>query len=208
MRGPFAVRVREDGLSDVVSEGRYYAPELLEGGARWLDWRSPKLEATLSSFGAVGSGHAAIGVDGSVSARTSPWAAGSVLRIVAGADAGVAVRGRWFVSPQAGQPKGGDYRFGVAPVLENSDVWRDWSYASPLGVVLPEVGLGLTAAGAFPYLGWSLPVEYHFESPRLRRHPFGVRDALGARVAPTVLLSFRRGSNDALYGVAAGVTFW
>jgi hypothetical protein len=208
LRGPFAARVREAGLSDLTSRGAYYAPELLEGGARWLDWRFPKLEGTVSSFGAVGSGYAAMGAEGSLSVVTSPWPAQSVLRILAGADAGIALRGRWFASTQAGQPRGGDYRVGVAPVLENSDVWRDWSYPSPLGVVLPEVGVGVAAAGAFPYLGWSLPVEYYVESPRLRRHPFEVRDVLGGRIAPTVLLSFRRGSSDALYGVAAGVTLW
>jgi hypothetical protein len=205
IHGPFAARVTRGGLSDVTLLNAFYFVPEWEDTDHPHDWRTFKVEGTLAAFGAAGSGAGAIGAEASASARATPWPSESVLRALVSEDVGVALRARWFASMRSGRS---DYRFGVAALFEDSSLYRDWSYPSPLGVLWPEAGVGLADAEVFPYLAWSLPVEYHLESPRLRRHPFGPREVLGVRIAPTVMLSFVRSTTEVLYGTSLGASFW
>ena len=209
LHGPFSARVSDGGLSEVTSPGYY----TVSGGvnrSRWYDWDGIELEGSLSSSAAVGSGSAFAGGEGSLDARITPWSAPShglvrVARGLVGDDLGLALRGRWLVSTASG---GSELLVGVAPFLSNADTDRQWSYPSLLGLFVPEVGVGFARSeAAFPYLGWSIPVGYHFESHRYRRHPYDASDVLGLRLAPAVLVSFR-GTADVLYGIALGVSAW
>jgi hypothetical protein len=163
------------------------------------------LEGSISALGALGSDVAKLGGEASVIAHTG-WSKerGLVLSLV-GAGTGVAVRGRWLV---AANSETSEFRLGIAPVFEHAGWERVWVYPSPLGLVLPEVGVGVGGARAFPYLAWSLPIVVHLESRVTRGHPFDARDVLGFRLAPTALLSFRQGSTDWLYAVSLGMTIW
>jgi hypothetical protein len=209
IRGPFAARLTgpESGgaLTDVTLLNlNYYVPEY-ESLDRTLDWRPFKVEGTLSTMGVTGSGGGAIGAEASVSARTTPWPITNLLRFVVSDDVGVALRARWLASTRSARFES---RFGIAAVFEDSSLYRDWSYPSVLGLLSPEAGVGIRDGEVFPYLSWSLPVEYRFESPFFRRHPFAARDVLGVRVAPTAMLSFLPSATEVLVGLSLGLSFW
>jgi hypothetical protein len=197
-----AARVSENGFTDVTSGPWSYIPEaLIRSGA----WESVKFEGALSALGALRSGAPVLGTEASLTAHATLWSADHLPRWLLGADTGFAVRGRWLAGST---PKNSEFQLGLAPILENSDAYRDQTYPSVLGLLLPEVGVGRSSGQTFSYLAWTLPVVFHLESPRERRHPFDARDVLGLRVAPTALVSFRAGSTDWLYGLFAGVTVW
>ena len=200
--GPFSVRVTDDGFAEVTSHGATPVPD---GTIRPLAWQKAKVDGSLAAFGAIASGTARLGAEGALAVHATLWPWDGWPMALIGADAGVALRGRWLDAPHDATS---EFRAGIALLLENSDMDRDWSYPSLLGLLVPEVGVGRAEGDFFPYLGWSFPVTFHLESIRFRRHPFGVRDVLGIRVAPTALLSIRAGANEWQYGLSVGATLW
>jgi hypothetical protein len=209
IRGPFAARVTGRGtgraLTDVTLLNVPYFVPAWESIDRTHDWRTLKVEGTLSTIGVAGSSGAAIGAEASLSARTTPWPLGSLLRVLVSEDVGLALRARWLASTGSARFES---RFGVAAVFEDSSVYRDWSYPSVLGLVWPEAGVGIREGAVFPYVSWSLPVEYRLESPDLRRHPFAARDVLGVRVAPMAMVSFPPSAAEVLVGLSLGLSLW
>ncbi len=201
MRGPFAVRVERDGFSSVTYTG-LQEPSL--SNIRSRPWPTPRLHASLSAAGAWDSGlwlgaEAELGVWGTLSPR------GDLMRVLLGVDWGIAWRTRWVASADRDDST---WLLGLAPTLSHADVYRDWSYPSPLGVLLPEFGVGYSGSQAFPFVAWSLPVEYRFESPRTRRHPLEARDVLGIRVSPAMLLAIEPQRTNLIFALSAGMTAW
>jgi hypothetical protein len=204
VHGPFVARVGEDGLSDFIVHGPFYIPAA-DPKFRHREWQTLKFDGGLFAASGVEPDGLSIGAESSLGGRLTPWRLDGVFTGLVGEDVGLSLRARWLTSVKSGLH---DFRVGLAPLLEHSDVDRQWSYPSPLGLLLPELGVGRRESESFPYLGWSLPVSRRFVSPLLRRHPFTAEDVLGVRVAATVLVSFRQTAIETTYLLSAGVTVW
>ncbi len=203
INGPFSARVTARGLSDVAAADLPGS----EGGnpKRWDDGDGIEIGGFVSSLGAVGSGVAFVGAEGGLDARLRRRRSYTLLRALVGDEIGVSVRARSLIPTSPGDTQ---LRVGVLPLLSDGDFVRQWFTPSALGLLVPEVGLGFTRGERFPFVAWSLPIDYHFESPRYRRHPYDARDVLGLRLSPQLLVSFRRDGADVLYGLSAGVSAW
>jgi hypothetical protein len=204
MPGPFAARVASGGFTDLTT---VESSDVDDGRLRPSEWQSAKLEGGLSGLGAAGVNAAAAGAEANLAVRTNLFPPDSPLpKRLVGLDTGVAVRGRWLTG--AGRAPGRVIGAGIAPLFEFADYFRNWTYPSALGLLVPEVGVGFAKTGAFPYLAWSLPVVYHPESVMDRRHPFGAREMIGIRVAPFALWPLAQSGGPWLFGLSAGVTVW
>jgi hypothetical protein len=207
MDGPFDVRIVEGGLSEVTKSWGGAGPE-------WEDRRyhqyenPPEFAGTLAGFASYASKESAAGGEASVSGRVDLWPRdprfGWTAALV-GQQGGIALRSRWLLSLSS---RSVEYRLGVAPIFESPSVYYEWVFPSLLGLALPEVGVGRDSTEIFPYLAWLLPVVYHFESRRLRRHPYDAADTVGIHLAPTVMTSFRHGGTDVMYGGSLGAHIW
>jgi hypothetical protein len=202
--GPFVARVSEGGLSDVTAQGSSYVPRT-EPKLRPRAWRAPKTEGGFFALTGLAAGDVSIGAEAIVTARITPWRSYDLWAGLIGEDVGVSARARWSSSVTS---RIRDFRIGLAPVLEDSDIYRDWSYPSPIGLLVPEIGIGRREQTTAPYFGWSLPVTRRFVSPLVRRHPFDAADVLGIRIAAEALLSFRQAAVEKTFWLSTGITVW
>ena len=202
INGPFSARVTTRGLSDVTAAD---LPGSEGGNPKRWDGDGIEIGGFVSSLGAVGSGVTFVGAEGGLDARLTRNSSYTLPRSLVGEEIGVSVRARSLIPTSPGDT---ELRVGVLPLLSNGSVFRQWFTPSVVGLLVPEVGLGFTRGERFPFVAWSLPVDYHFESPRYRRHPYDARDVLGLRLSPQLLVSFRRDGADVFYGLSAGVSAW
>ncbi len=202
IQGPFAVRVTEDGFADVTEIGRAYVPG---GLLRPYAWQGVKVEGAFSTVAFFGPHAAAVGGEADLTWRWTGWTHGSVWARLIGDDVGIGLRARGLATSESAS---GEWLAGLAPISEFSDPYRNVSYPSIPGLLLPEVGVGYRKPEAFPYLAWTVPVVFHLASPRERRHPFGAREVLGIRIAPTARIAFGPGSPELQVGASAGATLW
>jgi hypothetical protein len=202
--GIYAVRVRSDNGLDVVARLSHDW-----GGRRRRSYETKgiALEGSVSALVARSSATGVFGGEVKLGMRTSIWRAedaASLTTALIGFDTGLALRARWL---DADGPQGSRQWLGLDPLFENASASRQWVYPSLTGLLVPEVGLAHRTRTSL-YLGWTVPVSYHFESKRTRLHPYGVSDVLGVEISPEALLSFPAGDPDWLVGAAVGVTVW
>jgi hypothetical protein len=213
--GPFVARVSEGGVSDLTAQGPYYVPRT-EPKLRPREFRDLKIEGAVLALSEFAGDTVSLGAQASIAARLTPWKSYSLLPGLIGEDMGLSIRARWLSSVTSGTR---DLRIGIAPILEDSNLYRDWSYPSPMGLFAPEVGFGRRSGGlpdlsgqqadeTMPYVGWSLPITRRFVSPLVRRHPFDANDVLGIRIAAEAHFLFPRAGIEKAYALSAGLTVW
>jgi hypothetical protein len=168
-------------------------------------WTTAELETSLGGLAALADERARFGSEATASAHFTAVESEGLARILIGTDASPSLRARWLASSENAPQR---FLLGMAPAFLHASVYRTWSYPSPLGLALPEVGIEFSDASPSAYLLWSLPVTFHFESPRTRQHPFTTADRLGLRVAPALLRPLPASAATWIYALSAGVTAW
>ncbi len=197
--GPFAGRFTPDGLSDLTAAPIF---ELVTGDddIRPRAWPSIQLKPALSAVGAIERGVvAAGGVEATLGGRVSPWAHRPAEFLLG--DLAVDARVRLIAGP--GPP---ELFAGLSVFFARYDLVRRWEYPSWPTLVVPEAGVGHAGDRTFPYVSGSVPVEYRFESPRLRRHPLDAHDVLGVRFSPFVIVPAP--ISQWMAGMSVGLSLW
>ena len=97
---------------------------------------------------------------------------------------------------------------GLRPSFRSDFVLSKVAYPTPLGVVIPEVGIVWHDDRADPYLAWRAPVEYRKRAPTERQHPLTLAERLAFTATPIVLVTLGEPPHDWSAGLSLGLTVW
>ncbi len=205
--GTFSARTTSSGFEDLV----WLSPPLWEVRTR----RSRRRPLTVRGGASGVAGHAnqSAGLGGELwitfgSTRDWPLPDASLTRKLShallGDGVGLGLEGRWLADPSRQEPA---LWLGAQPRLESGNASRRWITPSPVGVLVPELGVAVADSDAVPYVGWTLPIEWRAVSPLLRRRPFRLGDVVGLRASAFGHLPLREGSVEPTLGLTLGLEY-